>query len=35
MEMGETEGALSSLSITVAGVISVFLIPWFMNLIGI
>lgn len=35
MEMGETEGALSSLSITVAGIISVFLIPWFMNLIGI
>lgn len=35
MEMGEAEGALSSLSITVAGIISVFLIPWFMNIIGI
>ncbi len=35
MEMGETEGALSSLSITVAGIISVFLIPWFINLLNI
>lgn len=35
MEIGEVEGALSSLSITLAGIISVFLIPWFMNLIGI
>jgi len=35
MEMGETEGALSSLSITVAGIISVFLIPWFMNLLNV
>jgi len=28
MEMGETEGALASLSIGLAGVISVFMIPW-------
>ncbi len=35
MEMGETEGALSSLSISLAGIISVFLIPWFMNLLSI
>lgn len=35
MEIGEVEGALSSLSITVAGIISVFLIPWFMRIIGI
>jgi len=35
MEMGETEGALASLSIGLAGVISVFLIPWFMNLLSI
>lgn len=35
MELGETEGALSSLSITVAGIINVFLIPWFMNLLSI
>lgn len=35
MEIGEVEGGLSSLSITIAGIISVFLIPWFMNLIGI
>lgn len=35
MEIGEVEGALSSLSITVAGIISVFLIPWFMSIIGI
>jgi len=33
MEMGETEGALSSLSIGVAGIVSVFLIPWFMKLL--
>ncbi|MCF6464980.1 LrgB family protein [Clostridium sp. Cult2] len=33
MEMGETEGALASLSIGLAGIISVFLIPWFMNLL--
>ena len=33
MEMGETEGALSSLAISVAGVISVFLIPWFVKLV--
>lgn len=35
IELGETEGALSSLSISVAGIVSVFLIPWFMKLIGI
>ncbi|HSH35973.1 LrgB family protein, partial [Schnuerera sp.] len=35
IEMGETEGALASLSIGLAGVISVFLIPWFMNLLAI
>lgn len=35
MEIGEVEGALSSLSITLAGIISVFLIPWFMNLLGL
>ena len=35
MEMGETEGALSSLAITVAGILSVFLIPWFMKLLSI
>lgn len=35
IEMGETEGALASLSIGLAGVISVFLIPWFMNLLSI
>lgn len=35
MEIGEVEGALSSLSITLAGIINVFLIPWFMNLVGI
>ncbi|SDX15187.1 LrgB family protein [Tepidimicrobium xylanilyticum] len=33
MELGETEGALSSLSIGVAGIISVFLIPWFISLL--
>lgn len=32
MEMGETEGALSSLAITVAGIVSVFLIPLFIRL---
>lgn len=35
MEMGETEGALSSLAITVAGIISVFLIPWFIKILSI
>lgn len=35
MEMGEVEGALSSLSITIAGLVSVFLIPWFVNILGI
>ncbi len=35
IEMGETEGALASLSIGLAGIISVFLIPWFMNLLSI
>ncbi|CCQ92769.1 Antiholin-like protein LrgB [[Clostridium] ultunense Esp] len=35
IEIGDTEGALASLSIGVAGVISVFLIPWFMNLLSI
>lgn len=35
MELGETEGALSSLAITVAGIVSVFLIPWFMKLLSL
>ncbi len=35
MEIGETEGALSSLAITVAGIISVFIIPWFMKILSI
>lgn len=33
MEMGETEGALASLSIGLAGVISVFMIPWFIDVL--
>jgi predicted murein hydrolase (TIGR00659 family) len=35
MEMGETEGALGSLAITVAGIISVFMIPWFIKILSI
>lgn len=35
MEMGEIEGALSSLAISVAGIISIFLIPWLIKLLSI
>lgn len=35
MEMGEIEGALGSLAISAAGIIAVFLIPWFMKLMSI
>ena len=35
MELGEEEAAMSSAAITIAGVIMVFLVPLFINLIGI
>ena len=33
MEMGEVEGAMSSLSIALSGILTVFLVPLFSNLI--
>jgi len=35
LEIGETEGAMSSLSLTVAGIVTALLAPVFMNLYGI
>lgn len=35
MEMGEIEGALASLAISLAGIISIFLIPWLIKLLSI